>query len=191
MNLTTECVLAVLESRRDRKLAGLTATELVRAAVGCAPGPDETRQLRKIIAMLRLQGQAIAACPTKGYYLADSPEALLTGINYLRGRALHSLKQISRQRRVLKELAGQLRLGLDPKTTALNKEIAMTSVLAEIPDELHTQVTAWLGENQEWDETRLYQAALAMFLMQHGVPNVGRTYLNALFGKPEVGDEAV
>jgi hypothetical protein len=175
--------MEVLQKRRDAGAVGLTAEGLFVAVTGRNPEKDETRKLRTQVAQLRLLGKPIAAHPSKGYYLADSPEELLTGINYLRARALHSLKQINRQKRALLELAGQLRLGrFDPNTQELNKELSMVCVMAEIPEELHGAVLRFLDSNPDWDEQRLYAAAMAGFLMQKNIPKTGAIYLDALLG---------
>ncbi len=60
------------------------------------------------------------------------------------------------------------------------------SILAEIPEELHESVTQYLEAHAEWDQDRLFAAALSLFLLQNGECDrqAGRVYLDSLFHQP-------
>ncbi|NJP11594.1 MAG: DUF2811 domain-containing protein [Leptolyngbyaceae cyanobacterium RU_5_1] len=42
------------------------------------------------------------------------------------------------------------------------------SILAEIPEELHEALTCYLEAHADWDQDRLFAAALSLFLLQNG-----------------------
>lgn len=70
------------------------------------------RQLRKLISQAR-DGEGFAICghPSHGYYMATTPEELQASCKFLETRALHSLRLLSRMRKVsLPDLLGQLKL---------------------------------------------------------------------------------
>lgn len=70
------------------------------------------RQLRKLISQARDDdGFAICGHPTHGYFMATTPEELAASCRFLETRALHSLRLLSRMRKVsLPDLLGQLKL---------------------------------------------------------------------------------
>ena len=57
------------------------------------------------------------------------------------------------------------------------------STVVELPESLHLSVQEYLETHKYWDQERVMQAALSLFLMQNGVnnPGVNRTYLETLF----------
>lgn len=57
------------------------------------------------------------------------------------------------------------------------------SILAEIPEELHTAITLYLESHPDWDQDRVFAAALSLFLLQNGDCDrrAARVYLNAVF----------
>ncbi|MBD2188190.1 DUF2811 domain-containing protein [Pseudanabaena mucicola] len=69
------------------------------------------------------------------------------------------------------------------------------SILAEIPEELHETLKHYLESHPDWDQDRVFAAALSLFLLQNGgsdrlsashnaSPNyrsTAKVYLNALF----------
>lgn len=67
------------------------------------------RMIRSHISSLREEGHAICGTPRDGYYIAANPEELERTCEFLRHRALHSLRLESRLRRIpLPDLIGQL-----------------------------------------------------------------------------------
>ena len=89
---------------------GSTASDLVRAICGTT-SPGKERRLRHLVQELREQGHHVCAHPQTGYFLAATDEELDQACEFLYGRAMCSLKQISAMRRVsLPDLRGQLRL---------------------------------------------------------------------------------
>ncbi len=60
---------------------------------------------------------------------------------------------------------------------------SMISILAEIPEELHETLQTYLQDHQDWDQSRVFTAAVSLFLLQNGSGDrrAARTYLHALF----------
>lgn len=103
-------VLAAL-SRHIGREHGLTARDLVVEITGRADTPGATRRLRKVIEELREEGHHICGHPATGYYIAASDADVAATCEFLYGRAMTSLKQICRMRRIaVPDLRGQLRL---------------------------------------------------------------------------------
>lgn len=57
------------------------------------------------------------------------------------------------------------------------------SILAEIPEDLHAALTGYLDSHTNWDQDRLFAAALSLFLLQIGESDrrTARVYLDSLF----------
>lgn len=57
------------------------------------------------------------------------------------------------------------------------------SVLAEIPEELHHALATFLETHPDWDQDRVFSAAMSLFLLQNGRKdkNTSRIYLDTLF----------
>ncbi len=57
------------------------------------------------------------------------------------------------------------------------------SILAEIPEELHNTLRGYLSSHPDWDQDRVFTAALSLFLLQNGDTDraAARIYLNSLF----------
>lgn len=57
------------------------------------------------------------------------------------------------------------------------------SILAEIPEELHETLKGYLEEHPDWDQDRVFSAALSLFLLQNGDSDraTARVYLDTLF----------
>jgi biotin operon repressor len=69
------------------------------------------RQVRHLVTELRDDGIAICGHPSTGYYVASSPEDVQETIEFLKDRAMHSLKLASTLSKVpLPDLLGQLHL---------------------------------------------------------------------------------
>lgn len=106
-----EAVLAELASRRGAA-NGVTARDLVFLLTGRVSAADE-RRLRHVIEHLRRQGEPICAHPATGYHLAANPTEMDRTCEFLLGRAMSSLEQISAIKRcALPDLRGQLGLPL-------------------------------------------------------------------------------
>ncbi|NEQ69662.1 MAG: DUF2811 domain-containing protein, partial [Symploca sp. SIO2D2] len=45
---------------------------------------------------------------------------------------------------------------------------ATVSILAEIPEELHESLKGYLESHPNWDQDRVFSAALSLFLLQNG-----------------------
>lgn len=67
-----------------------------------------TRQLRKLISMAREAGIAVCGRPATGYFMPVTADELHATCAFLRQRALHSLRQLNRMKKVaLPVLQGQ------------------------------------------------------------------------------------
>ena len=57
------------------------------------------------------------------------------------------------------------------------------SILAELPEELHNALTRYLEQHADWDQDRVFAAALSLFLLQNGDCDrrAARVYLDSLF----------
>lgn len=62
------------------------------------------------------------------------------------------------------------------QTTSVN-------LLVEIPEELYQVLQTYLERSPNWDQERLFTAAISLFLLQNGERdvNVNRLYLDSLF----------
>ncbi len=63
---------------------------------------------------------------------------------------------------------------------------AMVSILAEIPESLHDSLKTYLESHPDWDQDRVFAAALSLFLLQNGDCDrrAARVYLDTLFKHP-------
>ncbi|MBW4553979.1 MAG: DUF2811 domain-containing protein [Aphanocapsa sp. GSE-SYN-MK-11-07L] len=62
---------------------------------------------------------------------------------------------------------------------------ATISILAEIPEDLHETLKGYLETHPDWDQDRVFAAALSLFLLQNGESDrrAARVYLNTLFNR--------
>ncbi|MFZ4666442.1 MAG: DUF2811 domain-containing protein [Prochlorotrichaceae cyanobacterium] len=62
---------------------------------------------------------------------------------------------------------------------------SMVSILADIPEELYESLKCYLETHPEWDQDRIFAAALSLFLLQNGDSDrrAARVYLDTLFQK--------
>lgn len=51
------------------------------------------------------------------------------------------------------------------------------SILAEIPEALHESLKTYLETHPDWDQDRVFSAALSLFLLQNGDSNTPETSL--------------
>lgn len=108
--LTTHGVLQAL-SRHIGRRNGVRADLLVHEVTQAPSGPIDERRLRALVTELRLQGHHVCAHPRDGYFMAETPEELDATCEFLYDRALASLTQISRMKKIaLPDLRGQLHL---------------------------------------------------------------------------------
>lgn len=99
---------------------GQTAREVVLAICGFATAFGE-RRLRTLVVALREAGHPVCADPDHGYFMAANDAELDASCEFLFGRAMTSLKQISAMKRVaMPELRGQLALPMRSKPTKGN-----------------------------------------------------------------------
>ncbi|MCP9833486.1 MULTISPECIES: DUF2811 domain-containing protein [unclassified Cyanobium] len=70
-----------------------------------------------------------------------------------------------------------------PRTLPLDGAETLVSLRAEVPEPLLEAMRQFIECHPNWDQYRLFQAALAGFLVQNGVRNRGvtRCYLANLF----------
>ena len=95
----------LLSTQHTGKARGITAERLALQL-----GTTE-RQLRSMVSQAREEGLAISATPETGYFIAETPEELQESCEFLRSRAMHSLRMEAQLRRIpLPDLLGQLHL---------------------------------------------------------------------------------
>lgn len=60
---------------------------------------------------------------------------------------------------------------------------ATVSILTEIPESLHQSLKGYLETHPDWDQDRVFTAALSLFLLQNGNGDrrAARVYLETLF----------
>lgn len=68
---------------------------------------------------------------------------------------------------------------------------ATISILVEVPEDLHESLASFLEARPDWDQDRVFSAALSLFLLQHSTSNTpdrslnyrraARVYLDTLF----------
>jgi hypothetical protein len=93
------------------KAYGVTAEQLATECLGCKPTPLDLRSLRSAVQELRNEGVLICASPGTGYFIAEYDKEVDETCEFLYDRAMSSLKQISRMKKIaLPDLRGQLRL---------------------------------------------------------------------------------
>lgn len=98
-------LLARLAERHTGKARGIGAEQLAHEL-----GITE-RVLRSLVSDLREAGTAVSATPETGYYIAQTAAELEESCDFLRSRALHSLRMEAQLRRIpLPDLLGQLHL---------------------------------------------------------------------------------
>jgi hypothetical protein len=63
------------------------------------------------------------------------------------------------------------------------------SLFVEIPETLHQSLATFLDSRPDWDQDRVFSAAISLFLLQNRMPDQGtdrasaRIYLDSLFGR--------
>lgn len=69
------------------------------------------RKVRQLVTECREDGIAICGHPTTGYFVAQTPEEMQETLNFLKDRAMHSLKLASTLSKLpMADLIGQLHL---------------------------------------------------------------------------------
>ncbi|CUR45523.1 hypothetical protein BN2364_1082 [Alloalcanivorax xenomutans] len=107
--LTPDRVLSVLQHHIGRD-HGIGIGNLVFAATGEQPDLAAERYCRRLISELREGGTAICGTPRTGYYIAANAAELDECCQFLRKRAMTSLRVESRLRKIaLPDLVKQLR----------------------------------------------------------------------------------
>lgn len=97
-------VLDVL-SRHVGAAAGISVRELATEA------RLTEREVRREVSALREDGIPVCGHPRTGYFIARHADELETTVEYLKSRALHSLRLASRLTKIpLVDLVGQLKL---------------------------------------------------------------------------------
>lgn len=68
------------------------------------------------------------------------------------------------------------------KTTTIEQP-GDVSIMATIPESLHSSVTQYIEDHPAWSQARVMQAALSLFLLQNGAnqAEVNSLYLDSLF----------
>jgi hypothetical protein len=162
IRLNQERVLALLQEQTGRGNA-LKAGEIVEMITGRRTSPTEERYLRAIIKDLRLKGNPICTHSCYGYWWAASADDLHAASNFLRGKAMSSLRQITKLRNLaLPTLIGQLDLLCEAD---YRPPAASCPMVVDLPVQLVEQIESYLVQNDKnWnqlcaDAVRLYLKA--------------------------------
>jgi len=108
--INKDSVLAAL-SKHIGEHNGVTARDLVVEITGKADTPGGTRRLRQVIEELRREGHHVCGHPSCGYFIAKDEDEVNRTCLFLYERAMTSLAQISRMKRVsIPDIRGQLKL---------------------------------------------------------------------------------
>ncbi|MBW7998380.1 MAG: helix-turn-helix domain-containing protein [Candidatus Glassbacteria bacterium] len=97
----TETLRRMLAFRHRGKASGIKA-EFLAARLGITP-----RTLRRAVETLRGEGVPIGGRPATGYFFAQTAEERDDTCRFLYGRAMSSLKKVSRMKRIPLAKAGQ------------------------------------------------------------------------------------
>ncbi len=98
-------LLARLAERHQGKARGIRAAQLAHQL------QVSERTLRSLVSALREAGTAVCGTPDTGYYIAETAAELEESCEFLRSRAMHSLRMEAQLRRIpLPDLLGQLHL---------------------------------------------------------------------------------
>lgn len=112
--ISLDSVLAALRSCVG-KAHGRTGRQIVQAITGKHSTGAE-RRLRKVVEALRTAGHPVCGKPNTGYFLAATADELTSTCEFLFGRSMTSLRQVSAMQRVtLPDLRGQLGLPIGAK----------------------------------------------------------------------------
>jgi len=108
--INNDAVLAALAKHIGRG-KGVSARELVVEITRRADSPAACRKLRKVIEELRQEGTHICGHPTSGYFIAATDKDIAATCEFLYARAMTSLSQICRMKRIsVPDIRGQLKL---------------------------------------------------------------------------------
>jgi hypothetical protein len=148
---------------------GLRVTDLAQRLTGQS-NQATWRNIRSVIKGLRMQGLPICGHPSKGYYWAESAADLEATIAFLRERAMSSLAQIAKLRRVaIPLMEGQMELSIGPfliippiqpdYSQAVRERYVVT-----LPSPLLLDLQQFCEANPDWGVEQLVEAALMLFL---------------------------
>jgi Protein of unknown function (DUF2811) len=175
--LDAENVAEYLQRYANSKKQAISSYDLVMALCNGHWSVGLNRTLSDIVGELRLQGFPVGS-GTCGYWWANDSASFGGTIKLLYKRAMTSLKQITKMRRVaMPDLVGQLRLPVGSEPTIpegvyhrfRDNQSPRNSLLVEVPIELHFDAMLFLNKNQNWDQERMFTAALSLFLIQQGI----------------------
>lgn len=98
-------LIQLLATKHAGRANGIGAEALANAL------STSERMVRSLVSEAREAGLAISATPETGYYVAETAEELAESCEFLRSRAMHSLRIEAQLRRIpFPDLLGQLRL---------------------------------------------------------------------------------
>lgn len=181
--ITAEEVLTFLSNYCVGQSQGMRAKDLIEAISKHHSSDSRERKLREIITMLRDEGYPICATPERGYWWAETPDEVMGICKWFHVRAVSSLRVISRLKKTLPRLTGQMAIpginlsAASPKVKHKNySRPVQISCVTHIPEELHGICREYVEQHQEMDFDKLCAAALASFLFQEGLLEAGNLY---------------
>lgn len=171
MAIETEKLVEILQ-RSPGRTQGLHVWEIAELLGQDRDSRYVWRQIRSAIKALRLQGWPICAHPSDGYYWATEVAELESTIAFLRDRALSSLTQISRLKKIaIPLLCGQAVLPLlvvgklaQPEDFDYSR-IPRISTTIEIPEALLRDLQSYLVAHPEDSQDSILSKGLEMFLL--------------------------
>lgn len=193
--LNPENVAGYLQKYANGKNQAISGYDLVSALCNGHWSVGLHRSLSDVMQDLRLSGFPIGSS-TCGYWWANDSESFAGTIKLLFKRTMTTLKQITQMnRKAMPDLVGQMRLpvGSEPSLPDglyfkfRNMQAPRASLLVEIPSELHLDAQLFLNKNQNWDQERMFTAALSLFLLQQGIESrvAAECYFESAGGEDE------
>lgn len=135
---------------------------------------SDYRKIRAGVKELRIRGLPICAHPSDGYYWAEHSAEIAFTIEFLRGRAMSSLLQISRLKRYLTEQEiGQLTFDLDlePQPDFFPFQGPSTSYKIDCSQELIERLERLVSTRTDLDLTQAFNEALTHYLSLEETPS--------------------
>jgi hypothetical protein len=171
MAIDAEKLVEILQ-RSPGRARGLHVYEIAELLDYDRDSKHAWRQIRAAIKILRLQGWPICAHPADGYYWATEVAELEGTIAFLRDRALSSLSQISRLKKIaIPLLCGQAVLpllvvdGLPQPEDFNYSRTPRISTVVEIPETLLRDLRSYLAAHPEDSRDTILSKSLEMFLL--------------------------
>jgi hypothetical protein len=183
-----EKLLALMQQQVGRDQA-LKAGEIVEMLTGDRTDPGKERIVREIVQELRRLGCPICSDSAVGYWWPATADELRSTMDLLHQRGLSSLYLKGKLARQLSTLEGQLGLPwlqpwVEPQVAPLDPSGRQITIAVELPEELHQMTRKFLQGRKGWDQEKLIQAALSLYLIQEGFLELTSFFEGGSLGSP-------